>query len=66
VLEELTMGRKRRNDRGKANLATLRMEQVAQMWKDVVQDETGPGLPVEGAVGSVKDICVLPSGENEH
>lgn len=36
------------------------MEQIIQMWKEVVQDETGPGLPVEGAVGSVKEAqCLL-------
>lgn len=39
-------------------------EQVAQTWKRVVQGKTGPGLPVEGAVGSVKGECTLPSGDS--
>lgn len=35
------------------------MEHIARMWKEVVQDETGPGLP-EGAMGSVKGAqCLL-------
>lgn len=36
----------------------------AQTWKRVVQGKTGPGLPVEGAVGSVKSECTLPSGDS--